>query len=93
MDGNVIKKHLLNEGFLHVYEWRDEAGTEYTAHSHKGRVSMYILDGEITIKFDDGEISLKKRDQFDVPIGKIHTAVVGLAGCNFVVGEMIKGDS
>ncbi len=93
MGKELIEKQLSEEGFPHIYEWHDEADTEYPAHVHKGKVSMYIIEGGLTIRFDDGEITLKARDQFDVPVGKEHTAKVGKDGCTYLVGEMIEGDS
>lgn len=93
MDKEILKQKLVDKGFPHIYEWHDEPGTEYPAHAHKGKVSIFILDGGLTFWFDDGDITLKAGDEFDVPIGKEHTAKVGDSGCTFLVGEMIEGDS
>ncbi len=93
MDKENFKQKLVDKGFPHIYEWHDEAGTEYQAHAHKGAVSMYILDGGLTFRFGQEEKILNKGDWFDVPIGKEHTAKVGEQGCTFLVGEMIEGDS
>lgn len=93
MNKEDLKKKLADEGFLHIYEWHDEPGTEYPEHEHKGAVSMYILDGGLTFWFGFDQIILKGGDRFDVPIGKVHTAKVGADGCTFLVGEMIDGDS
>jgi quercetin dioxygenase-like cupin family protein len=93
MDKEALKGKLADERFLHIYEWHDEPGTEYPAHAHKGRVSMYILEGGLTFWFGNEERTLVQGDRFDVPVGKEHVARVGSAGCTFLVGEMIKGDS
>lgn len=86
-------RKLQDEGFAHIYEWSDEPGTEYPAHSHKGAVSMYILKGGIVFWFGTEEIALNEGDRFDAPVGIEHTAKVGSDGCTFLVGEMIEGDS
>jgi quercetin dioxygenase-like cupin family protein len=93
MDKELLKQTLEKEGFPHIYEWSDGPGTEYPAHSHKGAVSMYILDGGLTFRFEQEEKVLKQGDRFDVPVDKEHTAKVGSEGCTFLVGEMIEGDS
>ena len=72
---------------------RDEPGVEYPSHSHKGKVSMYILQGGLTPWLGEEEVSLVQGDRFDVPAEKEHVARVGTDGCTFLVGEMIKGDS
>ena len=94
MNGEAsLKRKLTEEGFHHIYGWHDEPHVEYPAHAHKDKVSMYILAGSLTLRFGNEEIILKKGDRFDVPPGKEHTALVGPTGCDFLVGEMIEGDS
>lgn len=93
MNVEELKQKLTGEGFLHIYEWYDEPGTEYPAHAHAGEVAMYILDGGLTFWFGDEEVALSEGDRFNVPVGKEHTAKVGPQGCRFLVGEMIEGDS
>ncbi|MBP7741338.1 MAG: cupin domain-containing protein [Candidatus Pacebacteria bacterium] len=93
MSKELLKQKLAEEGFPHIYEWTDEPGTDYPAHAHKGKVSMYILSGGLTFWFGSEEVVLKERDRLDVPVGKEHTAKVGEAGCTFLVGEMLEGDS
>lgn len=93
MDTVQLKETLAQEGFPHIYEWHDEPGVEYPAHAHKGKVSIYILNGGLTFWFSTEEVTLQQGDRFDVPVGKKHTAKVGPDGCTFLVGEMIEGDS
>ena len=88
-----LKEQLRKEGFVSVYDWRDEPGVTYPPHKHKGRVSMYVVEGEVTMTFSDKEIRLKAGDRFDVPVGQEHKATVGKDGCVYVVGEEIEGDS
>ncbi len=87
------KKQLQQENFKHIYEWTDEPGTEYPAHSHKGPVALYVTQGSITFNIEGESLELKDGDRFDVPVGKEHTAKVSSEGCSFLIGEMIKGDS
>lgn len=58
MDIDSLKKKLEQEGFKHVYEWEDEPGTMYPAHSHKGPVSMYITQGSIVLDLSLGKAIL-----------------------------------
>ncbi len=93
MNKEKLKKKLAEEGFLYVYEWRDRPGTKYPPHAHKGKVSFYLTAGCLTFDFSGEKIQVKKGERFDVPIGKTHSAEVDPAGCSYIVGEMIEGDS
>jgi quercetin dioxygenase-like cupin family protein len=93
MDTEALRKDLKSKGFLHIYEWHDAPGVKYEAHTHQGKVSMYILNGELTFNFGDSLVTLHSGDYFDVPVGEEHTAIVSEQGCTFLVGEMIEGDS
>jgi quercetin dioxygenase-like cupin family protein len=84
---------LEKEGFLHVYEWQDKPGTVYPEHSHQDRVTIFITEGSIDFTILGVTHLLRTGDRFDVPPGAPHSAVVGLQGCQYVVGEMIDGDS
>ena len=91
---NDLKKVLKErQGFPYVYDWYDEPGTEYPAHSHKGQVMIYIVQGSVEFEFAEGKVPLYVGACFDVPVGMEHTAKVGPEGCTFVAGEMIEGDS
>jgi len=89
----IFKDKLKSEGFAHVYDWTDKAGTTYSAHAHKGKVSFYVTLGSIAMKFEDREVIVKTGERMDVPVGATHIAIVGPEGCTFVVGEEIEGDS
>lgn len=86
-------KTFEDEGFANVYEWSDKAGTVYDAHSHKGRVSIFVVDGSCMFDFNGEKKEIRAGQRFDVPVGAEHSAVVGTEGWNVVVGEEIEGDS
>jgi predicted nucleotidyltransferase len=88
----IYATKLKEEGFSHVFDWHDEPNTEYPEHSHKGKVSFYVLKGSVTFS---GEINItvNSGERFDVPVGVKHSAIVGPDGCDWVVGEEIEGDS
>jgi len=86
-------KKFTSEGFASIYEWEDPAGTVYEEHAHKGKVSIYVTDGSITFDFEGVKKEIKANERFDVPVGKLHSAVVGQAGWIVVVGEEIENDS
>jgi hypothetical protein len=67
---------------------------EYPVHAHKGKVTLFIQNGDVTFHFSDKTNKTVSSDQrFDVPVGIEHTAIVGPKGCDYIVGEMIEGDS
>lgn len=88
-----FKKQLEKEGYKHIFEWKDEPGEIYEEHAHKGRVCFFVVDGGLTMTFPDKVAEYTKGDRVDVPIGVLHSAVVGSEGCHYIVGEDIKGDS
>ena len=54
---------------------------------------MFITDGSIKMNIDGEVFVLSVGQRYNVPPHTKHSAVVGLDGCNFVVAEMIDGDS
>lgn len=93
MNEEVEYKLILErEGFPIIYEWEDAPNTEYPEHSHKGRVTLFIVDGSVTFS---GAINttLSKGQRFDVPPNVMHSAIVGVNGCKYIVGQEIEGDA
>lgn len=86
-------KTFEDEGFASVYDWSDPPGTVYEAHSHKGKVSIFVTDGSCMFDFNGSHKVISAGQRFDVPIGAEHSAVVGPDGWNIVVGEEIEGDA
>ena len=60
--------HLLKRGELSVIQERVPAGASETPHYHNtARQFFYILAGEATMVFDDGEVQMKKGDGQEIP--------------------------
>lgn len=87
-----LKKTLRREGFPFVYVWSDKPNTLYPLHKHQGKVTFFVIDGDVTFTHGIGK-KISKGQRFDVPIGVEHTAIVGADGCMFVYGEEIEGDA
>tara|TARA_B100000508_G_scaffold141060_1_gene145746 strand:- start:6385 stop:6669 length:285 start_codon:yes stop_codon:yes gene_type:complete len=81
------------EGFASVYEWTDPAGTVYSEHAHKGKVSLYVTDGSITFDFEGEKKEVTAGQRLNVPPKALHSAIVGPEGWIVIVGEEIEGDS
>jgi quercetin dioxygenase-like cupin family protein len=86
-------KKFEDEDFVSVYEHQDAAGTVYEEHAHQGKVSLFVTDGSITFDFSGEKKEVKANERFDVPIGVLHSAVVGPTGWIAIVGEEIECDS
>ncbi len=84
---------LEKEGFPYVYEWSDKPGTVYQEHSHQDKVTIFLIEGSIELTINGKTQILKAGDRFNIPPLTPHSAVVGTSGCQYVVGEMIDGDS
>jgi hypothetical protein len=92
MNPEILKQQLRDEGFGHVYEWKDEPNGVYPEHEHKGKVSLFVVSGSVVFSGDISK-TLNSGERFDVPIAVKHSAVVGPEGCEWIVGEEIEGDS
>jgi mannose-6-phosphate isomerase-like protein (cupin superfamily) len=86
-------KTLEKEGFPYIYEWSDSPNTVYETHSHQDKVTLFVTEGTITFTFAGETKQLRAGDRINVPPRIPHSALVGPAGCQLVVGEMIDGDS
>lgn len=89
---DYLKKVLETEGYPIVYEWVDKPNTEYAEHSHKGKVSFYVMKGAVTFLTGITR-TVKAGERFDVPVGVTHTAKVSNDGCEYIVGQEIEGDA
>ncbi|KAH6646923.1 hypothetical protein BKA67DRAFT_595101 [Truncatella angustata] len=78
-------------GFSHVFTWTDGPNAHYSPHSHPGRTTHLILDGQLTLTYPNDERPVKKTlsvgDRFDVDAGRVHEVWVGKEGCTYVIGE------
>ncbi len=83
---------LEKEGFPFVYETQDAPGAIYEEHKHEGKVTLFITEGSFEITLLETNKNLVAGDRVDIPKDTPYSAVVGLTGCQLVVGEMIDGD-
>ena len=81
------KEILEKEGFPRVYEWTDPPNETFPKHSHKGKVSFFVIKGAFTMKYPDKEVVVKEGMRHDVPIGVPHLGYTGSEGAVSVVGE------
>jgi quercetin dioxygenase-like cupin family protein len=78
---------LAQEGFAQVYAGREPPHASFAEHDHAARSALIIVDGEMTIIERGATRTLQAGDRLDVPVGAVHAARVGAAGCHYVVGE------
>jgi quercetin dioxygenase-like cupin family protein len=72
------------------YSWSNEPGDRYAAHSHSYEKVLYCVDGSIMFNLEaqgDKRIELKAGDRMMLPVGTVHSAVVGPAGCTCIEGK------
>ncbi len=93
MNAQQCEQVLRDEGFVHIFEWHDEPGTVYPIHQHQDKVTIFVTKGSVQFDIDYKEVIVKEGERFDVPPKTDHRALIGDNGCDYVVGEMIKGDS
>ena len=71
------------------YSWSNGPGDRYAAHSHTYEKVLYCVDGSITfvLESEGKHLELKPGDRMVLPIGTVHSAVVGPAGCTCIEGH------
>ncbi len=85
-DGEWTER-LRQEGFRHVYVWRDGPNAFYPDHTHPGVTAHVILDGEMTVTSEGQTRTYRVGERFDVPANATHSARMGPKGCGYLVGE------
>ena len=84
---------LEKEGFTHVYEWSDPAGTVYDEHVHHGPAAVFVTEGAITFQLPTGPQTVRAGERIDIGPDIPHSATVGPNGWQCVVGAMHESDT
>jgi mannose-6-phosphate isomerase-like protein (cupin superfamily) len=88
MDTSAFERQLQQEGFRHVYVWRDSANAFYSDHTHAVDTAHIILDGEMTLTCGGITKTYTAGERPpDVPAGAVHSARMGPSGCRYLIGE------
>ncbi|MEK6844395.1 MAG: cupin domain-containing protein [Nanoarchaeota archaeon] len=85
---DIINK--LKKEFKEVYTWEDKPNRSYEKHSHEWDTKIIIISGDISIKIDGKEFTLKRGDSIYIEKNKTHKAKTGQTGCKYIVGEITK---
>jgi mannose-6-phosphate isomerase-like protein (cupin superfamily) len=88
VDINEFERQLREEGFQHVYVWRDGANAFYEDHTHAVDTAHIILEGEMTLTCGGSTKTYAAGERPpDVPAGAVHSARMGPSGCRYLIGE------
>jgi hypothetical protein len=88
VDSSAFERQLRQEGFRHVYIWRDAAHAFYSEHVHPVDTAHVILDGEMTLTCGGSTKTYHAGERPpDVPAGAVHSARMGPNGCQYLIGE------
>jgi quercetin dioxygenase-like cupin family protein len=74
------------------YSWSNGPGDRYAAHSHNFEKVLYCVEGSITfvLEGDGSRLELKAGDRMELPVGTVHSAVVGPSGCTCIEGHRLS---
>jgi quercetin dioxygenase-like cupin family protein len=78
---------LQHEGFAHAYVWEDGPHTRYPDHTHRMETAHIILSGEMTLTMNGASKTYRTGERCDVPANAVHSALMGLNGCRYLIGE------
>jgi quercetin dioxygenase-like cupin family protein len=71
------------------YSWSNGPNDRYAAHSHPYEKVLYCVDGSIVfvLEQEGRRLELKPGDRMVLPVGTVHSAVVGPGGCTCIEGQ------
>ena len=71
------------------YSWSNGPRDRYAAHTHAYEKVLYCVDGSITfvLETESRQIVLEAGDRMVLPMGTVHSAVVGPHGCTCIEGR------
>jgi quercetin dioxygenase-like cupin family protein len=82
-----LERQLHSEGFRSTYVWEDGPEQGYSDHTHPVETAHVILEGEMTLTMDGRSTTYRAGERCDVPAGAVHAALMGPAGCRYLIGE------
>ena len=66
---------LLKSAGMHVIEERMPPGTSEKAHRHeRARQLFYVLEGELTMRFESGDVKVVAEASLEIVPGTVHQA-------------------
>jgi quercetin dioxygenase-like cupin family protein len=87
VDEGTFRQQLHQEGFRHVYAWRDAPNAFYPDHTHPVDTAHVILEGEMTLTCGGSTRTYRAGERPpDVAAGAVHSARMGPDGCHYLVG-------
>ncbi len=87
LDRAGLERQLQSEGYDLVYLREDEPGVTYGTHAHDVHSTHIVLEGSMDLTVLGQVRHLGPGERFDIPLDAPHSAVVGPAGCTYLVGE------
>ena len=84
----ALLNSLSNKGYKTV-RWSNDAGFEYSAHTHEFDKVILVIRGSITFTIPriEEEYVLHAGDRLEVPAGYAHSAKVGSQGVTCIEGQ------
>lgn len=87
MTEKEAREQLQKDGFRNISVFQDSPNKYYSDHVHMALTAHIILDGQMTLEWDDEKKTFKKGDRFDIEKNDIHNAVMGPEGCTYMTGS------
>ena len=87
MDEREWARELREEGFSHIYVWKDGAGAFYPEHTHPALTAHVVLSGQMTLSIEGEPQTFRSGQRFDVPAHTVHSPLMGPGGCRHLIGE------
>ncbi len=83
------EQELKRDGYTQVTVHKDPPDFEYPQHDHPVDTAYVVLNGEMMVRMDGTEYSLKAGERLDIRKYVAHFARMGKQGCEFLVGVKV----
>ncbi len=70
-----------------MYTWNAAQNEDDPDHVHPYNTALVILEGEISVTLGGKIFLLNSGDRFNILKSTLHSAIVGIDGCKYVVAE------
>ena len=90
---NWVRSNLCNKSDISIEHFAKPPKHSSPTHSHPNSQVLYVLQGEIIIKTEDDEQSLKIGDTVYIPGGETHTVINPLNEISIGLDIFIPGRS
>lgn len=87
MTGEEFKKHLAENGYSEAKRVEYKPGVDGELHTHEFSAMVMVAEGEFTIGYEDGDVTYRPGEFYELPAGTLHVERTGEAAAVILAGR------